>query len=254
MAGEQAFEWVTRIGFAARGVMYGLIGWLALKSGRTEDGEGILNHLDSGSGRILLAAMAIGFFAYGAWRLLEAWTDGHDRGSDAKGIAIRAGGAVSGLVHLGLGGAAALHAAGGGGSGGGGGSTASDGASTALSLPGGGVLLVLVAAALLVTAVFQLLKAWNLHFMRDLDAGGNGGWVAWLGRAGYGARGMVFAIMAVLFWRAGTEQRSGEAGGIGEALGSLPSALQGAVAAGLLLFGLFSLAEARFRRLDDPLP
>lgn len=252
MPGDQAFETATRIGFAARGVMYGLIGWLALKSGRTEDGEGVIRYLDSGSGRFVLAAMAVGFFAYGAWRLLHAWHDPERRGADAKGAAVRAGGAFSGLVHLGLGAAALLHALGSGGGGGNGGA-ASQGASAALDLPGGTVLLLLVAAALLATGLFQLKKAWTLDFMDDLTAGKDQSWLCWLGRAGHAARGLVFALTALLFFRAATQQRSSEAGGIGEALGALPSGLQAAVAAGLLLFGLFSLAEARFRRFSNPI-
>ena len=41
-------------------------------------------------------------------------------------------------------------------------------------------------------------------------------------------------------------------GGMAEALASLPSAPQILVAAGLLLFGLFSLVEARYRRIPRP--
>ena len=41
VSSARALEWATRIGFAARGIMYGLIGYLALRSGRTEDGSGV---------------------------------------------------------------------------------------------------------------------------------------------------------------------------------------------------------------------
>ena len=252
----QGSKWVaaTRIGFAARGIMYLLIGWLALRSGRAEDGAGILAYLASGAGRLLLAAMAVGFLAYGAWRLADAWTDGSGRGADAKGVAIRAGGAISGLVHLGLGVVAAVLAAGSRG-GAGGGDAAREGAQTALSLPGGPLLLLLAAAALMATGLFQLKKAWSLDFMADLERGnGRGDWVCWLGRAGYSARGIVFAMMGWFLLRAGVEHRSSEAGGLGEALASLPATPQIAVAAGLLLFGLFSLVEARYRRIHRPRP
>lgn len=253
----QGSKWVaaTRIGFAARGIMYLLIGWLALRSGRAEDGTGILAYLASGAGRLLLAAMAIGFLAYGAWRLADAWTDGSGRGADAKGVAIRAGGGVSGIVHLGLGLVAAIHASGTGGAGGGDGDSAREGARTALSLPGGSVLLLLAAAALVLTGLFQLKKAWSLDFMTDLERGrGRGDWVCWLGRAGYSARGIVFVMMGWFLWRAAVEHRSSEAGGLGEALASLSATPQMAVAAGLFLFGLFSLVEARYRRIHRPHP
>lgn len=246
-------KWVaaTRIGFAARGVMYLLIGWLALRSGRTEDGGGVLEYLASGGGRILLAGMALGFLGYGSWRLADAWTDGSGRGSDAKAIAARGGGAVSGFIHLFLAFGAVRLALNGGGSGGG--DSTREGAATALAMPGGDIALILVGLALLGTGLFQLRKAWSLDFMRDLaahDAGG--GWVCWLGRGGFAARGIVFLVMAWFFWKAGSQGSSSEAGGLGDALGSLPGALQMAVAAGLLLFGLYSLVEARYRRIARP--
>ena len=252
MAQSGKFELLTRTGFAARGILYGLIGWLALKSGRTEDGEGILSWLDSGGGRILLAAMGVGFLFYAAWRLAEAWLDTSGHGADAKGMAVRAGGAVSGLIHLFLGVAALLHAIGDDNGGGGGGNSAQQGAAAVLSVPGGWLLVVAGAGVLAATGLFQIARAWTTGFMNSLAPSGAARTaICWLGRAGYIARGIVFLVMALFLVRAGLEERSSEAGGVGEALSSLPSNLQMAVAAGFLLFGLFSLAEARYRRIDS---
>jgi hypothetical protein len=249
MAGK--FELLTRTGFAARGILYGLIGWLALKSGRTEDGQGVLAWLDSGSGRILLAAMGVGFLFYAAWRLAEAWLDTSGKGSEAKGLAIRAGGVASGLIHLGLGVAALLHAIGDD-NGGSGGDSAQKGAETALSLPGGWLMVLAGAAILAATGLFQIARAWSASFMKSLAPSGSArNAICWLGRAGYLARGIVFLIMGLFLFRAGLEEQSSEAGGVGQALSSLPSNLQMAVAAGFVLFGLFSLAEARYRRIDS---
>ena len=248
MSGSGAFEALTRIGFAARGLMYVLIGYLALRSGRTEDGRGIIDYLSSGGGMVLVALMAAGFLAYGLWRLIEAWIDTGGHGADAKGVAARGGGAISGVIHLGLGAAAASHLLG---SGGGNGDSARQGAATALSLPGGSALLMLAAAILFVTGLVQLFQAWKLAFLRHLGGSGDARrWLGWLGRAGFAARGIVFLIMAWFFWRAGSEGSSSQAGGPADALSSLPDTLQMLVAAGLLLFGLFSFAEAWFRRID----
>ena len=245
------FEALTRIGFAARGIMYLLIGYLALRAGRSEDGAGILAYLADGSGRLLLAGMAIGFLAYGTWRLMDAWGDSSGRGSDAKAVAVRAGGAVSGILHLLLGIVAAMHAISG--DAGGGGNSTERGAALALDLPGGGGMLIVAAVGLLLAGVFQLRKAWTLDFMSRLGGeGSSGSWICWLGRAGFAARGVVFIVIAWSLWRAGRERSSEQAGGLGEALASLPSGLHAAVAAGLFLFGLFSLVEARFRRIDTP--
>lgn len=248
MARVPAFETMTRVGFAARGIVYGLIGWLALRSGRAEDGAGILDWLSGGGGDLVVAGMAVGFFGYGAWRLIEAWVDSEGRGSDARGLAVRVGGAASGFIHLGLG-FLAVRVAGGGRAG----DSAEDGAATALSLPGGKLVLLLGAAAILATGLYQLVKAYKLDFLRHLDPRAAARqWTTWLGRAGYAARGLVFLVIAWLLWRAAEAGRSAEAGGIDEALGSLPEPLAVAVAGGLLLFGLFSLVEARFRRIHTP--
>jgi hypothetical protein len=241
---------LTRIGFASRGIMYLIIGYLALRTGRTEDGAGALASLSSGSGELLLYVMALGFAAYGFWRLSEAAVDSEGHGSDAKGWAVRAGGAISGFVHFGLGFAALKLAQG---TGGGGGDRAQTGAAAALDLPFGGVALMLVAAGLLLTGGFQLLKAVKAGFLRHLDPqAARQDWVKWLGRAGYAARGLVFVAMAWFLFQAAAKSDADEAGGMATAIESFPGALGTAVAAGLLLFGLFSFVEARFRRINDP--
>lgn len=245
------FEAFTRAGFAARGIMYILIGFLALKFGRTEGSGGALEYLDSGAGQALLVAMALGFLGYGLWRISEAVLDTEGHGDDAKGKVIRAAGLVSGVVHLGL----ALYALrlglGGGGSSGSGG--AEQGAATTLALPGGQTLLVIASAVLLGAGLYQFIKAAKLGFLRHLDQQAcRAAWVRWVGRLGYAARGAVFLIVAYSLWRAARQDSAQQADGTGEALGSLPPTMQAAVAAGLALFGIFSLVEARYRRINDP--
>jgi len=249
MLSSRKFVTMTRVGFAARGIMYLLIGFLSLRLGRSEDGSGAMEYLGSGAGRVLLAIMAAGFFAYAAWRLLEAYLDSEGHGSDAKGRAARLGGAISGILHVALGLTAAKLAAGGARSGNG----AEGGAATALSFPGGQTLLVVAAVLLLVAGLYQLAKAAKADFLRHLDPqAARQAWVNWAGRGGYAARGIVFCIMAWFLWQAGRQDSASKAGDMGEALASLPSTLQMIVAAGLFLFGVFSLVEARYRRINDP--
>ena len=246
-----AMEAMTRIGFAARGIMYVLIGYLALRSGRAKDEGAALQFLNGGSGKLLLAAMAFGFLGYGIWRLSEALVDTEGHGSDAKGVAVRTGGAASGIIHLALSFTAAKLAWGE--RGGGAGEGAQVGAESALDLPGGQIVLGLVAAALIVTGLYQLVKAVRAGFLRHLDGqAARQTWIVWMGRLGYAARALIFLITGWFFWRAASEDDASEAGGLQEALASLPDMLEFATAAGLLLFGLFSLVEARFRRINDP--
>lgn len=253
MISINGMETMTRMGFAARGVMYVLIGFIALRSGRAEGGTGALDLLSSGAGRFILALMAVGFLGYALWRLSEAALDTEGHGSDAKGVAVRIGGAVSGLVHLGLGFYALTLALGSSSGGGGDGQSAEKGAATALSLPGGPVLLTIAAIALIATGLYQMVKAARLKFLEQIDGeAARRDWVKWIGRAGYAARGVVFGIMGWFLIQAAGEARAEQAGGMEEALGSLPSSLQYVVAAGLLLFGVFSFVEARYRRINNP--
>ena len=244
----KAFEVVTRLGFAARGLMYGAIGWLAIASGRTEDAKGILDYLEHRAGAVLVAIMAAGFFSYAAWRFWEAWLDTEDHGRDAKGVAIRLGGAGSGLIHLSLGVAALLavfHARRGGGDG------PESGAAMALSLPGGEWLLYAAAAVAAGAGIQQFRKAWKLKFLRHFKPqAATQPWVGWLGRIGYAARGCVFLVIGWLLLRAAQTHSAGVAGGIDDAIGSLPRPVQLAIAAGVVLFGLFSLTEAAYRRVE----
>jgi hypothetical protein len=244
-------EMLTRAGFAARGVMYLLIGLLALRSGRTEDGAGVLATLDSDLGRIALALMALGFAGYGVWRLSEAAVDTQGYGSEAKGIVLRASGAISGVIHLSLSYLAVRLSLQIGGAGDG--DSAQTGTAAALDLPGGQLLVGAAAVALVVAGSFQLLRAVRADFTKHLDQrAAHRVWVIWLGRAGHAARGVIFLAMGWLLARAAWFTRAGEAGDMGEALDSLPVSARSWAAAGLLLFGLFSLVEARHRRINDP--
>lgn len=253
MLSVSGFETFTRIGFAARGLMYVVIGYVALQSGRTEDGAGALKLLSGGSGSLLMWLMAAGFVAYGLWRLSEALIDTEGHGSDAGGVAARLGGAASGIVHLGLAFYAAKLASGTGGGGGAAGGGTDSGARTALDLPAGELILYAAAAALLATGAVQLVKAAKLQFLRRLDgAAARQGWVRAIGRAGYAARGLVFLTIAWFFWKAASSSSAGPAGGMSQALDAFPPELRLLVAGGLLLFGLFSFVEARYRRINDP--
>lgn len=253
MRGVPRLQTLARIGFAARGVMYVLIGGLALWAGRIADGAAVLERLNGGLGKLLLAIMALGFLGYGLWRIAEAIIDADGNGRKPGGLAARFGGAVSGLVHLGLFGLAASLLLGDHGSGGGGGDTARKGAATALHLPGGELILGLAAAGLLLTGALQFRKAAKADFLGDLHSdAARRRWVEVLGRAGYAARGIVFLVVGWFLLQAAAEHDAGEAGGMAEALASFSPSVRIGVAAGLLLFGLFSLVEARFRRISDP--
>jgi hypothetical protein len=80
--------------------------------------------------------------------------------------------------------------------------------------------------------------------------------VVLLGRVGTIARGLVFAITGFLVIQAAVTADPSKAGGIDTSLKSLLDkpygpALVGALGAGLILFGVYALAEARWRRVTE---
>ena len=248
-----ALTTLTRLGFASRGLLYLVIGYLILKSGRTEDTSGALSMLAEGGGRTLLGLMIAGFLAYGLWRLSDAVFNIERHEDGKKGLAERGGALASGLIHLFLAWQAIRlfrHAGGSAGQSGGGG--AQEQAQTALSLPGGQLLLIVAGLALLVAGVVQLKKAWKAEFLEHLEPGvAHQPWARYSGQGGYAARGVVFLISGAFLFSAGFKEQAGEAGGMEEALTWLTSPWDTVVGAGLLLFGVYCLIEARFRVIND---
>ncbi|MFL6857793.1 MAG: DUF1206 domain-containing protein [Allosphingosinicella sp.] len=250
---SSSFLLLARFGFVARGIMYMLVAWLALRVGRNEDAGNALGYLGSGGGRAILAGMAVGFAAYAAWRLVDAALDTQRRGKGWKAIGKRLAGAGSGVIHAGLALSAARVALGHHGSGGGSSRTAETGAATALQWPGGETLLLGAAAMLAAVAVAQVAMGVRLRFLHHMSAEAERHWwVKAAGLVGYCARGAIFAAAAWLMFRASADHAPSKAGGLGDALRALPSLARAAAAAGLAVFGLFSMVEARFRRMPDP--
>lgn len=236
---------LTRVGFAARGLLYIVIAILVIQSGRAEDPSGALSYLADGAGKWLLALMAAGFVAYGIWRLSDAAFNIEQHDPDAKGLRQRLGAGGSGVVHLLLAYQAIRLMQGSGNSGGNG---AQENAQTALQLPGGQLVLIIAGLVLIGAGAFQFIKAAKTSFCDKLEPGmANRPWVKIMGRLGYSARGLVFVISGFFILKSGLSERSSEAGGMEQALAWLTSPWDVVVAIGLLMFGLFSLVEARYR-------
>lgn len=253
MSRVTSIENFARAGYLGRAVVYGLTGYLTLTTAGSEGTTDVLEEIETMSGgAILLTLVGLGLLGYGIYRLYGAWMDLQGHGSDAKGVAVRVGHAASGLAHVFLCYFAIKAVADLSEGSTGGGDTAGNAASTLASLPMGEILLAIIGIGFLAAAINQAVKAYTANFMRLLDADAPA-LAKHVGRAGYAARAVVFAVLGWQIASAALSGNAGSVGGIGQVLESLRStnSLYIAVAIGLLLFGLFSLVMARYRRIRD---
>ena len=262
-AASPALVMLGRAGYAAKGIVYVVIGALAAKAavgagGATTDSRGALNVIQDGPmGTIALVAIGVGLLGYMAWRLVAAVTDAEGKGDEPTKLAVRAAQAGRGLVYGALG-VSALRMIGGGGDAGSQGETTRDWTARLLGMPFGRALVIALGLGVLGYAAYQVYRAFSDKATKHLDlyeAGpAQAKWIVRFGRFGIAARAVVFAMIGVLIARAGLHANSGEAGGIAQSLQALGAAdygrlVLGAVAFGLIAYGVYQLATARYRRM-----
>src|SRR5688572_12566996 len=110
-ATRPAVPWLVRaarLGYAANGIVYILVGLLAFRAafgagGAMTDKRGALASVaDAPAGTFILAVLAAGLIGYAAWRFVESITDAEDYGSGPKGLAIRGAHFATGVIFAAL--------------------------------------------------------------------------------------------------------------------------------------------------------
>lgn len=260
-------EGFARVGNIAKGTVYILVGLLAAQAamGPGEDAEGttgaLATLLTEPLGTVMLAIIALGLVAHALWRFSQALLDSGDEGSDVKGLARRAAHFGSGIVYGGL----ALFSAqlilgSSGGSGGGGSNAAEDWTARLLALPMGRWLVGLGGLAAIAIGLYYAYRAFNTDMEELFNTGqmseGEERATRWIALVGRAARGFVIGIVGVLLIQAAWQYDPSEAGGLSDALSALARQpfgpwLLAAVAIGLIAFGFFCFAKARYRHVGD---
>ena len=252
-------EWLARVGYAAKAVLYTVVGVLALQSavgsgGKTTGSRGALTALvRQNFGALILVVIAAGLFGYAAWRIIEAILDPERRGTTAKGLAVRASIAVRAIVHAALGLQAVRLATGGGRAGG---QAVETWTGRLLDAPFGRWLVVGAGLAVAGYGIYQLYRAWAAKLSRQLDLASlsreAGSWVLNVCRCGIAARGVVFGICGWYLVRAGFAHDARAAADTGEALGAIAhqpfgGVLLAVVAVGLIAYAAYEVVQARYR-------
>ena len=261
---SEKFNWFVRVGYLSRAILYFTLGLIALTSASkiAEGTQGIFRAIeDFPAGNAILWLMVVGLFAYALFRFSSPLFDIENNGSDAKGWGKRLGHAGSGIAHIALAYSAFKFATDdqGSSSGGGSGGGAQEAASGVLGFEFGGVVLGLLGVALFIAAIYQAKKGITGEFMERISAQAPD-FTRWLGLAGYLARAVVYTVIGWSLFKAGFMSGGSEqVKTLGDAVASLAG--EGLVftltAIGLLLFGIYSAFQARYKiipELEDGVP
>lgn len=260
-------KWVVmlaRLGYAIKGVVYLVIGLLAVQlaagaGGKATDQKGALQTISSfPGGKFLMIVVTIGLFGYALWSFIQALFDTEHKGKNAKGILARLGYAAIGVGYatIGVGALQFVMTSQVGGKG----STtnAQDWTALLLKHPLGVVLVVIVGLILLAVAGYLFVKAYKATFQNRLNLSSVSVQVrkaaVFLGRFGYAALGVVFTIIGIFLIVAAVQHNPHEAKGLDGALQELSHQpfgilLLALVALGLVAYGMYSFVEARYRRV-----
>ncbi len=257
--------WLGRLGYAAKGVVYGLVGVLALlvalgRGGQTTDTRGVLQTIvDAPSGRLLLAVVTLGLFGHALWRFVQAARDTENKGTDARGIAARVAYAAIGVVYVGLALAAARLVLGTGGGNQSSDQSTQDWTARLLGQPFGRLLVGLAGLIVIGIGGYQFYRAYKAEFREKLKlhemSAAEQTWTTRVGRGGFAARGVVFVIIGGFLLVAALRDQSEQARGLGGALDTVVAQqtygpwLLGIVALGLVAYGVFMVVQARYRRM-----
>jgi Domain of Unknown Function (DUF1206) len=255
----RVMAWLARAGLVARGLMYVLIGIIAVQvaidgSHQQADRTGAVRLVaQTAFGTAILWLLVIGFAGMTLWRLSEAaWgSPGADGRKASKRLANLARAVFYALVTFGI-----LKYALGVGQPSSSDTQSQDLTADALKYQGGQVVVALAGVVVVIAGLYVIYRAYKLKFLKHLRMGSASPRtrkvVTRLGQVGGIARGLVFATIGVFLVIAAKDANPKQAKGIDSALRALAHTPLGpwllvVVAIGLVMFGVYSWCEARWR-------
>lgn len=256
-------ERLARLGYTAKGIVYAIVGVLAVQAaigvgGKTTDQKGALGAIASQPfGKFLLALVALGLIGYVIWCFVEAVQDPEHKDDNAEGWARRLGSAISGMIYASLA-LSAIRLAMGSGAGSSSSNSTQDWTARLMSQPFGQWLVGLVGACIIGLGFYQFYKAYKAKFRKKMKlhemTPTEETWATRIGRFGEAARGVVFVITGFFLLQAARQADPNQARGLDGALQALAqqpygSWLLGIVALGLVAYGIHMGVQARYRRI-----
>ena len=249
--------WLARFGFTGRGIVYVVLGMLALEvalghSARADKNGALAAIKDKPFGGVLLVVLAISFAGYAVWRLLDGLV-GHREDDGAKRLGKRVASFARGVVYAFLAFSTARFVVS---------PTGRDKTepmtARVMGMTGGRTVVGVVGAALVIGGLVMAFRGVQQKFLKKLDLGSAGqgmrSAVKAVGVVGLAGRGLVLALIGGFLVQAAWTFEPDKAKGLDASLKTLADApfgpvLLAAAAIGLLGFGLWSFVEARYRRV-----
>ncbi|MFC4534822.1 DUF1206 domain-containing protein [Sphaerisporangium dianthi] len=252
---SRTFERLARFGMACRGVLYALVGILALQiafggGGEEADKTGAVHTVaQQPFGTVLLWLMAVGFAALALWQLSEAVLGGQDAKhrveSAARTVvyALVVGTVISFLLRGTTGRSSDEQS--------------KDLTATVMDWPGGQLIIGAVGLGIVALGGYWIYQGVKKKFLEHLNTAGMSpkvhGVVEKLGMIGYSARGVIAVAAGIFFLQAAITYDPDEAKGIDSTMRAFADTPLGpwllvVVALGLVVFAAYCFCEARWRR------
>jgi hypothetical protein len=255
-------EYVARLGYGVRGLIYMTMGLLALNVAFGNGGklaspqDAILTLGKQPAGMVLLWVILVGLICYTLWGVVRAVFDPLHKGTDPKGLMERAGFLISAFGYAVMvlptygyitGKSQTAQ-----------GSQTQNFIASIMALPFGRWAIIILGLAILIGGLYQISLGLNKNFDRQFQTytltAKETKMVTGVGRFGTAARGVVLALMGGLFGLAAYNSNPSQEIGMDTALATLMNQpyglwLMGIVAIGLIAFGFYSMLSALWFRL-----
>jgi hypothetical protein len=249
------FRVLARAGYVVLGILHIVIGLIAISisrggGGQADQGGAMEQIRQNPLGVVLLWLIVVGLVALAIWQIAEAFLERDPDEKKKWGHRVKYIGTA--VAYLAIAATALVYALGG----------QSDSSQTqtlsaqVLATPGGVILLVLIGLAVGAVGVAFIARGVTRAFEKHLalPPGSLGKGIVILGVVGYVAKGIAVAVTGILFVVAALTHDPAAAGGLDAALRGLAELPFGpvvlwVVGAGLVLYGLFCFARARYARM-----
>jgi hypothetical protein len=259
--GSDWFDRVARFGYAAKGVVFGGVGILALRhstrEGADADVPGLIENLAESPFTIaFLVLLILGFLAYAAWRYLQCFADVEEEGRGALGLAKRTvyfgiGATYSAFAVWAIAALAGVRSEEG---------ELQDHTATVLGFPGGEWLVGIIGLGVVAGGLNELWFGLSLRYRKEYQgrrmhpaervAAAVAGWF------GHVVRGAVYCLVGWFALRTAWDHDPDEVRGLSETFSEIaahPGGEWGVIlaSAGFIGFGLYCIALAFHREMPN---